>query len=49
MKYIYKETGIVVESDTALDSIIFKPVIDANSEAKKKDKKTVKVSRKSKD
>ena len=28
MKYLYKQTGIVVESDAKLDSMMFRPVTE---------------------
>ena len=28
MKYLYRQTGIIVESDDALDSTMFKPIIE---------------------
>ena len=32
MKYLYKQTGIVVESDDVLDSTMFKPIIEEKTE-----------------
>ena len=32
MKYLYKQTGIVVESDVVLDSTMFKPIIEEKTE-----------------
>ena len=32
MKYLYKQTGIVVESDNVLDSTMFKPIIEEKTE-----------------
>ena len=32
MKYLYKQTGIVVESDNVLDSTMFKPIIEEKIE-----------------
>lgn len=30
MKYLYKQTGVIVESEVDLDSTIFMPVTNAN-------------------
>lgn len=32
MKYLYKQTGIVVESDDVLDSTMFNPIIEEKTE-----------------
>ena len=32
MKYLYKQTGTVVESDDVLDSTMFKPIIEEKTE-----------------
>lgn len=36
MRYLYKQTGVVVESGTALDSAVFAPVEKKAAEAEKK-------------
>lgn len=36
MKYLYKQTGTVVESEVPLDSAIFTPVKEEEQAAKKK-------------
>lgn len=46
MKYKYKQTNIVVESDSELDSTLFIPLNEATSEAEKKDNKTIKAVKK---
>lgn len=38
MKYLYKQTGIIVESDEKLDSAIFEPIISENEKAEEKQK-----------
>ena len=38
MKYLYRQTGIVVESDEKLDSAIFEPIISENEKAEEKQK-----------
>ena len=38
MKYLYKQTGIIVESDEKLDSTIFKPMIPENEKSEEKQK-----------
>lgn len=39
MKYLYKQTGVVVESSVPLDSTIFTPVMDESKEAQKPEEK----------
>ena len=36
MRYLYKQTGVIVESGAALDSTIFAPVEEKAAEAEKK-------------
>lgn len=44
MKYLYKQTGMIVESSIALDSAIFKPLkeipVNENEKEEKAQKKT---------
>lgn len=37
MKYLYKNTGVIVESDKALDSTIFEPISE-NTDIKETEK-----------
>lgn len=37
MKYLYKNTGVIVESDKALDSAIFEPISE-NTDIKEPEK-----------
>lgn len=39
MRYLYKQTGIVVESDTKLDSMMFRPVTERAEHVEKQVKK----------
>lgn len=45
MKYVFKATGVIVESDRVLDSILFAPFEEKKTESNKKNttsKRTVK-------
>lgn len=40
MRYVYKQTGVIVESDRVLDSAIFTPVKDEPEQTSAEPKKT---------
>lgn len=46
MKYLYKQTGVVVESDEKLDSSIFEPIVETNSRKSTDQGKTRKMTKK---
>lgn len=40
MRYLYKQTGIVVESDAKLDSMMFRPVTEKTEQVEEPVKKS---------